>query len=156
MKIAPNVSRNCKHRSLGDSDESERGGGRVVTLREKANKHREVHNSTWPECWGVEIIWRRIHTPKLWFFVNISQLCPSQTQLKEKYWGWLLEENADGIHFSFSSLPLPFLRRIVWAWSSLLSALSLRQAFAEKLATKAWFVDLVNFSCFILNGQRMW
>ena len=35
MKIAPNVSRNCKHGSLGDSDESERGGGRVVTLRGK-------------------------------------------------------------------------------------------------------------------------
>ena len=57
----------------------------------------------------------------------------------------MLEENADGIHFSFSSLPLPFLRRIVWAWSSLHSALSLRHTFAEKLATKAWFVDLVLF-----------
>ena len=33
----------------------------------------------------------------------------------------------------------------MWAWSSLLSALSLRHTFAEKLATKAWFVDLVLF-----------
>ena len=41
----PNVSRNCKHGSLVDSDGLERGGGRVVTLLGKGNTHREG-NST--------------------------------------------------------------------------------------------------------------